>query len=115
MAARPEISGKALLVTPDEIDCPAGPPDGPRLEARAHDVAGTGISSVHPPIRGPPVAYTIESFCAAHHISKAFFHKLRSQGLGPRLTRIGSRVLITAEAAAAWRAAREAETIQESA
>ena len=59
-----------------------------------------------------PVAYTIETFCRAHHISRAFYHKLRGQGLGPRLTRIGSRVLITVEAAAAWRAAREAETIQ---
>jgi hypothetical protein len=115
MAARPEVSGKAPLATPDEIDCPAGPPDGPRLEARAHDVAGTGLSSVHPPIRGPPVAYTIETFCQAHHISKAFFHKFRGQGRGPRLTRIGSRVLITAESAALWRRAREAETIQETA
>jgi hypothetical protein len=114
--ARPEVTGKAPLTTPDEIDCPAGPPDGPRLEARAHDVAGTGISSVRPPIRGPPaLVFTIETFCRDHHISKAFFHKLRNEGRGPRLTRIGSRVLITAEAAAAWRAAREAETIQETA
>jgi hypothetical protein len=92
MAARPEVSGK----TPQTSD------------NKLRDLIGGGISAAD-------VAYTIDSFCAAHHISKAFFHKLRGQGLGPRLTRIGSRVLITAEAAAAWRAAREAETIQESA
>jgi hypothetical protein len=50
-----------------------------------------------------PDAYSIREFCERHNISTSFFHKLRHQGLGPRTLRLGSRVLITREAAKAWR------------
>jgi hypothetical protein len=65
------------------------------------------------PIRGPPVppaVYSISAFCAAHLLSESMFFKIREAGIGPREMRVGSRVFITFEAAAAWRAAREAET-----
>jgi hypothetical protein len=58
----------------------------------------------------PTEMFSISSFCAAHGISESFFHKLRGQGLGPRLTMLGARVFITHESAAAWRAEREAAT-----
>jgi hypothetical protein len=63
-----------------------------------------------PPFRGPPAAYDIVGFCRAHSISESFFYKLVDQGRGPRLMRVGRRVLVSAESAAAWRAAMEEET-----
>jgi hypothetical protein len=57
-----------------------------------------------------PGAYTISTFCVAHDLSESFYHKLKVDGLGPREMRIGARVLISHEAAAAWRAEREAAT-----
>jgi hypothetical protein len=66
-----------------------------------------------PPIRGPPEvhtavdAFSIASFCKRHGISESFFHKLRVKGLGPVTMKVGSRTLISAEAAAEWRRARE--------
>jgi hypothetical protein len=63
--------------------------------------------------RGPPLedefdAYSIGDFCWRHSISEAFFHKLVGLGLGPATLKIGSRTLITREAAARWRAERTA-------
>jgi len=58
----------------------------------------------------PPGAYTISSFCVAHDLSESMFHKMRDKGIGPREMRVGSRVLITFESAAIWRAEREAAT-----
>jgi hypothetical protein len=52
-------------------------------------------------------AYSIAAFCRRHNISESFYHKLRNQGLGPRTMRVGSRVLITRQAAREWRRARE--------
>ncbi len=54
--------------------------------------------------------YTIAGFCADHHFSKAFLYKLIKDGNGPRLMKVGRRTLISAEAAAAWRAQMEAQT-----
>lgn len=57
------------------------------------------------------VTYTITQFCAAHgNISKSFFHKLINGGRGPKIMKLGSRTLISAEAAAEWRAAMEAHS-----
>jgi hypothetical protein len=66
-----------------------------------------------PPPSGAEVigAFSIEQFCAAHGgISQAFFHKLVSEGHGPKLMKVGARTLISVEAAAEWRRAREAAT-----
>jgi hypothetical protein len=48
-------------------------------------------------------AYGIPAFCKRHDISTSFYHKLQAQGLGPATLKIGSRVLITKEAARQWR------------
>jgi hypothetical protein len=57
--------------------------------------------------RGPPLAFTIDEFCTAHRISRSGLYKMWARGIGPRVKRIGVKVLITAEAAAEWRAAGE--------
>ena len=62
-------------------------------------------------VRAAPTAvYSIPSFCQAHGISEALYHKLKNQGLGPDEMKLGARTLITFEAAARWRAVREAAT-----
>jgi hypothetical protein len=56
-------------------------------------------------------AFSIDEFCARHGpISRSYYYKLKELGLGPREIKIGTRVLISAEAAAAWRREREAAT-----
>jgi predicted DNA-binding transcriptional regulator AlpA len=54
-----------------------------------------------------PQLISIKQFCADHGISRSFFYKLLQQGQGPRVTKLGARTLVSAEAAAAWRARME--------
>jgi hypothetical protein len=56
--------------------------------------------------------FTREEFCAAHRIGRTTYHELRKSGKGPVEMRVGSRILISRESAAAWRAARDAEAKQ---
>jgi hypothetical protein len=66
-----------------------------------------------PAWRKPPTqaaAFTIEEFCRAHRLSPSMFHKLRTQGEGPRVMKVGTRTMVSKEAAADWRAEREAAT-----
>ena len=55
-------------------------------------------------------AYTIPEFCEAHRISESMYYKIRADGLGPREARAFTKVIITKEAAADWRRARETPT-----
>jgi hypothetical protein len=50
-------------------------------------------------------AYSVDEFCARHRISPQLFYKLRKQM--PVTFNIGTRVLISKEAAATWRRERE--------
>ena len=52
-------------------------------------------------------AYSIPEFCKRHGISVSFYHKEKACGRSPREMRIGTRVLISKEAAADWRRDRE--------
>ncbi|MGY4317224.1 hypothetical protein [Bradyrhizobium sp. JR3.5] len=52
-------------------------------------------------------AYSVDEFCARHRISPQLFYKLKPQGLMPATFNVGTRVLISREAATAWRRARE--------
>ena len=54
-------------------------------------------------------ALSIAEFCAAHGISRSHYFNLKKAHQGPREMRVGSRVLISREAAADWRRAREAD------
>lgn len=47
--------------------------------------------------------YSISEFCKAHNICKVTFYNLQKKGVGPKIMRIGSRVLISKEAAKEWR------------
>jgi predicted DNA-binding transcriptional regulator AlpA len=60
--------------------------------------------------RGPPIAppiaraaSTVDEFCESHGISKPMVYKLWKQGIGPKFMSVGSRRLISSEAAAALR------------
>jgi hypothetical protein len=50
-------------------------------------------------------AFTVNEFCARHRISVQLFYKNRKEM--PRTFNVGTRVLISKEAAAAWRRERE--------
>jgi len=52
-------------------------------------------------------AYTIPEFCRRHRISESFYYKLKARDLGPRTMAVGTKVLISKEAAAEWRRHRE--------
>jgi hypothetical protein len=60
--------------------------------------------------RVPRLAFSIAEFCAANSISIPMYLKIRGQGLGPREMRVGTRVLISVEAAEKWRREREKTT-----
>jgi hypothetical protein len=84
---------------------PEQTPKAPRVRrSRAQQPRGP------PTYDGPPLVFTIKTFCLAHHLSEARFHELRAEGIAPALMRIGRRVYITVESAATWRAEREAAT-----
>jgi hypothetical protein len=55
------------------------------------------------PLAAPHAAYSVRDFCAAHNITKVFFYKLMKEGAGPRIMKVGSRTLISVEAASDWR------------
>jgi hypothetical protein len=48
-------------------------------------------------------AYSINQFCVKHGICRASYYNLKTVGKAPKEMRIGSRVLISREAAAEWR------------
>ena len=53
---------------------------------------------------------SVAAFCAQHSVSRSLFYRLLKDGRGPRLTKISRRTLISAEAAAEWRARMERES-----
>ena len=57
--------------------------------------------------QGDVDALTVEEFCRRHSISRTAFYDLLKRGLGPRCLRVGSRRLISREAAADWRRTME--------
>ena len=64
------------------------------------------------PPRGPPVAaYSIPEFCYCHGISQAQYFAMKNRGEGPVEMHVGRRRLISIEAAAEWRRAREAQAV----
>jgi hypothetical protein len=57
--------------------------------------------------RGPNDVHSIESFCQSNGISLRTYFALKHQGKAPREMKVGKRILITPEAEADWRRARE--------
>ncbi|PTE11547.1 transcriptional regulator [Mesorhizobium helmanticense] len=56
-------------------------------------------------------ALTIPEFCQANRISRGSFYNLKKAGKAPRLMVVGNRVLISPEANAEWRLAREQDAL----
>lgn len=54
-------------------------------------------------------AFTVAEFCTAHRISKGMLYKMWKAGAGPRWMSVGSKRIISCEAAADWRRQCEAE------
>jgi hypothetical protein len=52
-------------------------------------------------------AHNVFGFCLTHGLSRSTFYALRRAGVGPRIMKCGRRTLVSVEAAAAWRRARE--------
>lgn len=52
-------------------------------------------------------AYGIEDFCKRHGFSRAYLYILWRRGDGPRFMQVGTRRLISKEAAADWRRSME--------
>jgi hypothetical protein len=82
--ARPEVTGKKLNIADGKLKDNEPPPPPPRM------------------------ALSIREFCYSHNISEDFYFKLKRQGKGPVEMKVGTRTLISIEAAADWRRAREA-------
>jgi len=47
--------------------------------------------------------FSVPEFCSAHRISRSFFYKLQKERKAPPTCKLGTRTLISAEAAAEWR------------
>jgi predicted DNA-binding transcriptional regulator AlpA len=98
--ARAEVTGKKPRPTAEraKLGHNRGPPldDGPKYRRR--------------PVSADPnsLAMSIKEFCRLHGISEDQFYKMKREGWGPTTMKVGSRTLISHEAAAAWRAEREA-------
>ena len=69
------------------------------------------MSLEHSPGRGAQrAAFTVSEFCDAHRISRSKLYQLWAEGTGPRTMDVGTKRLISVEAAADFRRAREAES-----
>jgi predicted DNA-binding transcriptional regulator AlpA len=55
-------------------------------------------------------ALSVAQLCARNQISRVTFYELRKQGKGPRIMRVGRRVLISVAAEADWHQALETES-----
>ena len=55
-------------------------------------------------------AFSVAQFCDSHDISRGTFYQLLKEGGAPRIFKVGRRTLISREAAADWRRAREADS-----
>jgi len=86
-----------------------------RARRRRHRDGELSMPDEGPPIDRlavPAAAYSIREFCAAHRLSESMYFKMRALGLGPREMIVGTRKLISQEAASEWRAARSAKAKQ---
>lgn len=54
-------------------------------------------------------ALTVDEFCRSHRISRGTFYNLLKENRGPRVMKVGTRTLVSAEAAADWRHRMETE------
>ena len=91
--ARPEVTGKKTTQKADP----------PKYRRKPH--------SMDPNL----LAMSIKAFCALHAISEDQFYKMQREKWGPVVRHVGSRTLLSHEAAAAWRRSREEAAAKEAA
>lgn len=65
------------------------------------------MKTIHPEVSARKCA-TVDQFCAEHGISRAMFYKLLKENRAPAVMKVGTRTLISEEAAANWRHQMEA-------
>ena len=53
--------------------------------------------------------YTVKQFTQTYNLSRSTIYRLWRDGRGPRVLRVGRKVLITVEAAQEWARSMEAE------
>ena len=78
----------------------------PRTPPQSDRIPGADV----PAIVMAPLVFTVANFAAPTKISRSKLYQLWRSGTGPRSIKIGSKNLITAEAASAWRRQLEAAT-----
>jgi hypothetical protein len=127
--ARREVTGRGPGIT-DPIDQPGPESDESDDDESDEPAKRSGPAPqalvTRPPVRGPPWrlarkaagahpqeavtyesdAYSVEEFCRRHRISVQLFYKFENDM--PNTFSVGKRRLISREAAARWRAEREA-------
>jgi predicted DNA-binding transcriptional regulator AlpA len=69
------------------------------------------ITEQHGSNSGHRPALSVDQFCAKYGVCRASFYNLLKAGRGPKVMKLGSRTLISAEADEAWRAERESATL----
>jgi hypothetical protein len=105
--ARAEVTGKKPTATAEgaKRGHNRGPPldDGPKYRRRPVSADANSL------------AMSIREFCRLHGISEDQFYKMQREKWGPTVMHVGSRTLISHEAAAEWRRAREKPAAKEAA
>jgi hypothetical protein len=99
--ARGEVTGKKTTATANRATRGhnRGPPlddDGPKYRRRPVSADANSLSM------------SIREFCRLHGISEDQFYKMQREEWGPTVMHVGSRTLISREAAERWRREREA-------
>jgi hypothetical protein len=110
--ARPKVTGKKPRQTAGRSKRKDGPPqtDPKAIEPPKADSDQNEAQSTKPPRAPPPAfaqAFTIDEFCAAHRISREQYFKMQREKWGPDVMVVGTRRVISNEAAERWRRARE--------
>jgi hypothetical protein len=54
---------------------------------------------------------TVKEFCALNNICRATFDNWQQRGIGPKVMRVGRRVIISQEAQAEWRKSLESNAV----
>jgi hypothetical protein len=67
------------------------------------------MSLEHSPAREVGAVFTVQQFCESHCLSRSKLYQEWAAGIGPRVIRVGTKILISKEAAADWRRSREAQ------
>jgi hypothetical protein len=109
----PSEEDEPLEVEPDQAEADEQVASGrarPRPEVAARKIGAKSATPDANRARGPPKtdevdAFSVAEFCRRHGISPQLFYKFKDQM--PVTFRVGTRVLISKEAAAAWRRGRE--------